>query len=256
MSILYAIILGIVQGLTEFLPVSSSGHLVLVNKLFGESGDFLFVAILLHLATLLAVVIVFRKDILYLIRHPFSLEAKKLYIATVPTVIIVLIFEGFIENTFGGNLLPYCFLITAILLFIAEMLKDKKPSLKKEISYRSAFLMGISQGIAVLPGISRSGSTICTGLFAGENREEVAKFSFLMSIPIIIASMLYEVLGAVVNKTPIFVGNVFPVIIAFLFAFIVGIFAIKVMLKIVSKAKYFGFSIYLIIVAILSFFII
>lgn len=255
MSFIYAIVLGLVQGLTEFLPVSSSGHLLLVNKLFGESGDFLFVAILLHLATLLAVVIVFRKDVLYLIKNPFSLETKRLIIATIPTVIIVLIFESFINNAFSGDLLPYCFLATAILLFIVDMGKNKKRKIVKELSYKSAFIMGVFQGVAVVPGISRSGATICAGLLAGEPREEVAKFSFLMSIPIILASMLYEVLGAIVNKTPVFVGNVLPVIISFVVAFIVGIFAIKIMLKVVSKAKYFGFSIYLIIIAILTFFI-
>lgn len=256
MSFIYAIVLGIVQGLTEFLPVSSSGHMLLVNKIFGESGDFLFIAILLHLATLLAVIIVFRKEVWYLIRHPFSKEMKKLVVATIPTVIIVLIFESFIDNAFSGGLLPFCFLITALLLFIVDIKKSNPTKIEKGISYKSAFLMGVVQGVAILPGISRSGSTICTGLLAGEKREEVAKFSFLMSIPIIIASMLYEILGAIINNTPIFVGSAFPVILAFIVSFLVGIFAIKVMLKIVSKAKYFGFCIYLIIIAILSFFII
>ena len=256
MSFIYAIILGLVQGLTEFLPVSSSGHLLLVNKLFNESGNFLFVAILLHIATLLAVVVVFRSEVWYLITHPFSIEARKIYVATIPTVVLVLIFKGFIEDSFEGVFLPFAFLITAVVLFIAEMKKNKNPKIIKDISYKSAFIMGIAQGLAVFPGISRSGSTICTGLFAGEEKNEVAKFSFVMSIPIILASMAYEVFGAVINKTPLFSGSVLPLIVSFVIAFISGIFAIKFMLKIVSKSKYFVFSIYLLLIGILSFFII
>lgn len=251
MTILYAIIFGLVQGLTEFLPVSSSGHLVLLNNIFGASNNFLFFTLLLHLATLLAVFVVLRKEILYLIKHPFSNETKRLVIATIPTVIIVLIFETFVKDLFGGGLLKYCFLITALLLFVTDMLSKRNES-SKEFRFKSAFLMGIAQGIAVLPGISRSGATICTGLLCGEDRKQTAKFSFLMSVPIILASMLYEILGAVrTGQSLIDAGTIFPTIVAFVVAFITGIFAIKFMIKIVEKARYFWFSIYLILLVIL-----
>ena len=262
MSILVALTLGIIQGLTEFLPVSSSGHLLLLNQLFGINGDFLFVSIILHFATLLAVIFVFWKDILNLIKHPLSKQAINLYIATIPTVIIVLIFKKFIESSFeNASLLPFCFMLTAVLLLITYFLSNRKN--KADVEYEnyceikrtSALAMGISQGLAVIPGISRSGSTICTGLILGENRKESAKFSFLMSIPIIIASMLYEIIFSSSTASIQEIG-ILPLIVAFISAFLVGILSIKVMLKIVEKAKYYYFSIYLIILSIISLFVV
>ena len=262
MSILVALILGIVQGLTEFLPVSSSGHLLLLNQLFGINGDFLLVSIILHFATLLAVVFVFWKDIWELIKHPFSKPAINLYVATIPTVVIVLIFKKFIESSFeNASLLPFCFMLTAVLLLITYFLSNRKN--KGQVEYEnyceikrsSAFAMGISQGLAVIPGISRSGSTICTGLILGENRKESAKFSFLMSIPIIIASMIYEIVFSSSTASINAIGAM-PLIVAFIAAFLVGIISIKFMLKVVEKAKYYYFSIYLIILSIISLFVV
>ena len=260
MSILVALTLGIIQGLTEFLPVSSSGHLLLLNQIFGINGDFLFVSIILHFATLLAVVFVFWKDIWELIKHPFSKNAVNLYIATIPTVIIVLIFKKFIESSFeNASLLPFCFMLTAVLLLITYLLSNKKNKVEYEnyceIKKSSAFSMGISQGIAVIPGISRSGSTICTALILGENRKESAKFSFLMSIPIIIASMIYEILFSTSSVSINEIG-ILPLIIAFLSAFFVGILSIKFMLKVVENAKYYYFSIYLFVLSIVSLFVV
>lgn len=246
MSVIYAIIFGIVQGLTEFLPVSSSGHLFLLNSIFGASNDFLFFTILLHLATLLAVVVVLRKEIVEMIKHPFSKKTLLIVVATIPTILIVLLFENTAKSLFGGGALKYFFLLTALLLFLTDMLSKRKV-INREMTYKSAIFMGIAQGIAVVPGISRSGATICTGLLAGEDRKETAKFSFLMSIPIILGSMLYEILGAIKNTTTLIgSGSIFPTVIAFIFAFIVGIFAIKFMIKIVENARYFWFSIYLV----------
>lgn len=256
MSILYAIIFGVIQGLTEFLPVSSSGHLVLFNNLIGANTDFVFFAVLLHLATLLAIIIVFRKQIVDLIRHPFSKKAVMLYIATIPTIIIVLILNPIIERSFGGSALVICFLITAILLFVTDILGRRKIQYK-EFNYKHSIIMGIAQGLAVFPGISRSGATICTGLILGQTRKETAEFSFLMSIPIILASMAYEIFKAINSgKTLIVASEILPTLIAFITAFIVGIFAIKIMLKVVEKSKYFYFSIYLIALSILTIFII
>lgn len=263
MSILVALILGIVQGLTEFLPVSSSGHLFLLNEIFGVNGDFLMLSIILHLATLLAVLIVFRKDIWQLIKHPFSKQACNLYIATVPTVIIVLLFKFVFGDIFeNASLLPFCFMLTAVLLFITYLLSNKKIEDKSyenqfegNIKWTSALGMGISQGFATIPGISRSGSTICTGLLLGESRKDSAKFSFLMSIPIILASMLYEIVFSSSTASLSQIG-ILPLIVAFVSAFVVGIFSIKFMLKIIEKAKYYYFSIYLFILSIISLFIV
>ena len=191
MTIWLAILYGFIQGATEFLPVSSSGHLVLFNNIFKTENNFIFFSLLLHLATLFSVVWVLRKEVLYLIKHPLSDYAVKLYLATIPTVLIVLLFKGFFEESFNGTFLPICFMLTAIFLIIVEFISKKQI---KPINKKISFIMGIAQGIAVLPGISRSGSTIIAGLMCGGDRKEVSKFSFLMSIPIILASMLYELL--------------------------------------------------------------
>lgn len=250
MSIIEAIILGIIQGLTEFLPVSSSGHLVLAKKIFGIGGDFIFFSVILHIATLLAVIIYFKKEVWFLITHPFSALAKKIYLATVPTVVLVLIFESFIENSFDGRLLPFCFAFTAVLLVITQFVSKK--SQNKDIDYKGGFAMGLMQGIAVLPGISRSGATICTGVLLGYDRVNSARFSFLMSIPIIIASMFYEIFK-LLNAGG---GQIFPLqtFISAVFAFVVGFFAIKFMMFVVSKVKYYWFAIYLTAITVLSFF--
>lgn len=248
MTIIEAIIFGIIQGLTEFLPISSSGHLVLFKRFFSISGDFVFFSVILHVATLYAVLIYFRKEVLWLIKNPFSKQARKLYIATLPTIVVALIFESFIEATFSGELLPFCFMFTAILLFITHMLSKNS---KKQIDNKGAFIIGLMQGIATLPGISRSGTTVSTGILLGYDKEESAKFSFLLSIPIIIASMLYEIYKLI----KVGGGEIYPfqTIIAFVISFIVGFFSIKLMMNAVKKMKLYWFSIYLVIVSVLTF---
>jgi undecaprenyl-diphosphatase len=249
MSIIDSIILGIVQGFTEFLPVSSSGHLVLFEKLFNINSNVILFNVLLHFASLIAVIIMFRKTILYLIKNPFSTQAKKLYFATIPTVIIVLMFKKFIENSFTSSFFVYGFLFTALFLIIAEIIAKKYKSSSGDIKYSSAFIMGIAQGFATLPGVSRSGSTICTGLILGEDREQTASFSFLMSIPIILASMIYELIfGGSIEMI-----NILPIIIGMIFTFIFSILSIKIMMNLIKKANLFYFSAYLIILSILIF---
>ncbi|MEG1499765.1 MAG: undecaprenyl-diphosphate phosphatase [Clostridia bacterium] len=254
MTLIYAVVLGIVQGLTEFLPVSSSGHLVLLNRLFGPQENFLLFSVLLHLATLLAVLIVFHKDVKQMILHPFCPMAKKIYVSFVPTALIVLLFKNSFEMAFEGKMVSVCFLITALILLVCDFFakERKKPyQLDGQISYKNAFVIGICQGFAAMPGISRSGSTICAGLLLGENREEVAKFSFLMSIPVIVCSVAYEIIFS--GGLSAFSGaSIFPVLCGFLCAFLVGILAVKFMLKVVKRARYFWFSIYLVILGILS----
>ena len=175
----------------------------------------------------------------------------KIFLLTVQNFInqlIVLLFKGFIEDSFGGALLPFCFMITAVLLIVSQILSKKN---NKPITKTGACIMGIAQGIAVLPGISRSGATICTGLILGYDRKESANFSFLMSIPSIIASLIYELYGA-------FSGSGFeslefwPLFFGFVFAFVVGLLSIKLMLKVVQNLKLYWFSAYLFIISIVS----
>lgn len=263
MAIWVALILGIVQGLTEFLPVSSSGHLLLLSNLFGINEGTLLLTILLHVATLFAILFVLRKEICELIKHPFSRKACNLYLATIPTVLIVFVSKGFFDDAFeNSKLLPYFFLLTAILLLVTYFISKKQEQRNLDFSnggFRknnlTSVVMGIAQGLAVLPGISRSGSTICAGLLCGEDRSEVAKFSFLMSIPVILGSMLFEILKG--DFGILAVENMaLPTIVAFLSAFVVGVVSIKFMLKVVEKGKYYWFSIYLIALSILTFFVV
>ncbi len=244
-------LLGLIQGLTEFLPVSSSGHLVLFSKIFGVEES-LFLSILLHIATLLSIVVVFHKDIWQLIRHPFSKQSIQIVVATIPTCIIVLCLMPLIKQSFMGGFLPFCFVLSAALLLASELLS--KRAAKGAFGTKTAFFMGVMQGFAVFPGISRSGSTISAGLVCGSNKQEVAKFSFLMSIPIILLSLLMEIYeiatGALRVDIPIL-----PTMLSFVTAFLVGIFAIKLMIRLTVKSNLKWFSLYLVIIAIVSLFL-
>ena len=246
MSILLAIFLGIVQGLTEFLPVSSSGHLILFQHLFDMPDDMLLFNIILHVATLLAVVIVFRKKIYTLIRRPFNKMNLMLLISTAVTVSFVLLFKDFIDSTFHHRILPLTFLVTAIILFLTTFI-NTRVSRKEHVGFKSALLVGFTQFIAVIPGISRSGTTISTLLVTGVKRETAAEFSFLMSIPIIIASFVYELLNARHSGATL---DVAPTIFAFIAALLSGIIAIKFMLRVIQHVKLHWFSLYLVILAV------
>ena len=178
MSIFLALfLLGLIQGLTEFLPVSSSGHLVLFSKIF-HVEESLFISILLHVATLLSILVVFYKDIWQMIRHPISNQTISLVIATIPTCLIALVFMPVIKMSFMGSALPICFAISAALLLFAELFS--KPRQQGELNFRTALFMGIAQGFAIFPGISRSGSTISAGILCGKEKGQVAKFSFAL----------------------------------------------------------------------------
>jgi len=241
MTILEAIIIGLVQGFTEFLPISSSGHMLLAGRLLGVEVS-LGYELFMHIATLLAVLIVLRKEVFSCIRKPISKPTLLIITATVPTVLIVLAFRSFFVSTFDGRFLAYCFLATAILLTAATMIKPKKSKqldlkLKNNINYHEelksvsfidATIIGVVQGFAVLPGLSRSGSTISTGMMLGNEKTTIARFSFLISIPIIIGSSILELSGNGLNMSGI---SIFPLIFGFLAAFLSGLFAIKFMLK-------------------------
>ncbi|MCL2555928.1 MAG: undecaprenyl-diphosphate phosphatase [Firmicutes bacterium] len=240
MTILEAIIIGLVQGLTEFLPISSSGHMLLMGRLLGVEVS-LGLELFMHIATLLAVLIALRKEVFSCIKKPLSKPTLLIITATIPTVLIVLLFQSFFVSAFDGRFLAYCFLITAILLTIASMIKPKThkqltTQLKntnyheslKSVSFIDASIIGIVQGFAVLPGLSRSGSTISTGVILGNEKTTIARFSFLISIPIIIGSSILELSGNGLNMAG---TSVLPLIFGFLAAFISGYFAIKFMLK-------------------------
>lgn len=266
MSIWIVIILGIVQGACEFLPVSSSGHLVLFYNIFNVKNNTILLSVILHVATLLSVVFCYWKDIIKLIKNPFCNTNKKLVLATIPTVIIVLLLKKFVEKSFGGNYLIVGFLITAIVLVVAQLLENKISSRLQNnyflsesatksditninINNKQALMVGIAQGLAIFPGVSRSGSTIAMGLMCGVKKSEVADFSFLLSIPIILASLLFEIIDVSVNK--ISVGfNALTLGVGFLFSFISGLICIKLMLKFVKNSKLYWFSIYLVMLCI------
>ena len=257
MELLYFVLLGLVQGLTEFLPVSSSGHLVFLDKIFGvETGNFLFVSIILHVATLISVIVLYYKQIWHLIKNPFSKETLLIVVATIPTVIIVLLFKGFFEDAFSGGYLSICFMITAIILMLTYFKTQSQKKLPYDnITYKNAVVIGIMQGFAVLPGISRSGSTISAGVLQGIDSEKATSFSFILSIPIILASLMYELFSCFYNGGQFFVGSYINLIISFIIALVSGIFAIKIMKKIAKTRKYYWFSIYLCIVALISCFV-
>ena len=247
MSILLALFLGIVQGLTEFLPVSSSGHLMLFQHLFNIPGNMILFDIILHIATLCAILFVFRKKIWQLIIHPFNETNALLLITTAITCILVVLFKGLIDKLFTYKILPFTFLLTAIVLFSTSFVKPSS----KPVGYTSSAIVGVTQFIAVIPGLSRSGTTISTLLLTGAKREDAAEFSFLMSIPIIIASFVYELLdlGGSVSIA------ILPTSIAFIAALICGIFSIKFMLNIIKNVKLHWFSVYLVILAIVCLFV-
>lgn len=246
MSIIYAIILGIVQGLTEFLPVSSSGHLVLLQNIFGIKNDIILFDVILHLGTLVAVFIVYRKTIFELIKKPFSKKMQYLVVGTIPTVLIALLFKDFFEGAFSGNFLFVGFLATAILLIIADFC-DKKYKNKNDMNFKRVSVMGLFQGFAIMPGLSRSGSTITSAIVMGIDKKDALEYSFLLSIPIIFASMIYELIKTPIQTISI---GILPIIFGFIFSAVFGYLAIKFMIKLVQNKSYKYFSIYLIILSV------
>ena len=242
-NIINYILIGFIQGITEFLPISSSGHIVLFGSLF-ELDNLLLISVVAHIGTLFAVLYCYRKRLFDLIKHPKNKTNLNLIIATIPTVIMVLLFNSFLEEHFSTSSLVWGFLISAILLIIADLKKDKY----KPITKRSALYMGIAQGLALLPGISRSGSTLVCGLLVGTEKNEALDFSFLMSIPVIIASAVYESFKLFTSQITV---NWLGIFIVMVTSFIFGILSIKIMLKVVKKNKLYFFSIYLIVLSLI-----
>lgn len=250
MTIIEAIILGLIQGLTEFLPVSSSGHIELGKAILGvEIKEGVAFTVAVHAATVLSTLVVFRKDIINLFAGFFKFKMNvetqfvlKILLSTIPVLLVGIFLKDEVEKLFDGNLLVVgiMLLVTATLLTLSKYLQRANT---KPITYRDSFIIGIAQAIAVLPGLSRSGSTISTGLMLGNNRDEVAKFSFLMVIiPILGAAFLDLAKG---EFEPI---NIQPIIAGFIAAFITGYFACSWMVKLVRKGNLIWFAIYCAIV--------
>lgn len=260
MSWFEALVLGIIQGLTEYLPVSSSGHLVIGQALFGMSdgGDNLMFTVAVHVATVLSTVVVLWSEIDWLVRGLFKCElnaetkyALNIVVSMIPVGIVGLFFKEQVEEIFGSGLLVVgcCLLVTAALLTFSYY---AKPRQKEHISWKDALVIGLAQAVAVLPGVSRSGSTIATGLLLGNKKEKLAQFSFLMVIPPILGEALLDVLKMVKGEDVMGGIDALPLAIGFVAAFVSGCLACKWMLNIVKRGKLLYFGIYCAIVGIIT----
>ncbi len=256
-AILKCILLGTVQGLTEFLPVSSSGHLALLQRLLGyslEEGSMTFLSIMLHFGTLLAVLLVFRREIVALFRPPFK-RLWMLAAATVPAGLAGLLLGERVDALFAGERgaawIAVCFGVTAGMLLLCEVMAAKKR--RKALGWRQTIPMGLMQAVAILPGISRSGSTIAAGVIAGGRTEEVSTFSFLMSVPVILGSALLGILGAVREPAMLqgMEGGVAGIVLGVAAAAVSGYFSLKLMRKLVVRTNYKWFALYLILLALI-----
>ncbi len=257
MTNLDAFILGLIQGLAEFLPISSSGHLTLGQMFLGVADVPMTLDILLHLGTLVAVFAVYWRRIFNMILHPFTSELKWVALATVPTVIAALLLGDFIDALFEGAYLGVSFLLTSFVLILGESVNRLRRNKHKKVTWSDALVMGCMQAVAIAPGLSRSGSTICGGMFSGLTRKRAADFSFLMSIPAILGSAVLdlkdmydeaEVLGVSLGNQFMTVieqmGGWIPVAISVATAAVSGFLAIKLMLKIVKKVGMRWFAVY------------
>ncbi|MBQ9398250.1 MAG: undecaprenyl-diphosphate phosphatase [Bacteroidales bacterium] len=254
MSSLEAIILGLVQGLTEFLPVSSSGHLAIGKALFGiETADLSF-EVAVHAATVLATIVVFWKDIWKLLGGLFKwkLNSETRYIllillSMIPVFIVGMFFKDSVESLFGNGLLVVgcALLVTALLLFLSETLTARRGADGGKVTWKSALWMGLAQAIAVVPGLSRSGSTIAAGLLSGVSKQEVTRFSFLMVLIPILGEVFLDVVGGDFAASTV---GTLPLILGFLAAFVSGLFACKFMIAMVRKARLKWFALYCVLV--------
>lgn len=272
MDWIQALLLGLVQGLTEFLPVSSSGHLMIVKELLGVDGDgFLDFTVTVHLATVLSTIIVFWKPICKLLAGFFRFKYNdetdyvfKIIVSMVPVAVVGLLFKEQVEALFVDNLftVAVCLILTAILLYLSDVSgraasrkaasEASVSTARNGISYWQATVVGLSQAVAVAPGLSRSGTTIATGLLCGVKRDVMAQFSFLMVLVPIIGEQFLDILKGFTGEAA-FGGGLSPLclVVGFLAAFLSGLFACKVMIAIVKKAKLTWFALYCLVVSLL-----
>ena len=253
MSFFEAIVLGIVQGLTEFLPVSSSGHLELSKAILGDNSlpeESLLMTVVLHAATALSTIVIFRKDIVEILTGLLQFKnneqfrfSLKVVISMLPAAAVGVLLEEEIEQLFGGQILlvGLMLLVTGTLLFLA----DKAKSTLRKVSYSNALMIGIAQAIAILPGISRSGATISTSVLLGIDRQKAARFSFLMVVPLILGKMAKDILSGDLMQSQ---TSPTLLIAGFAAAFISGLLACQWMISLVKKSqlKYFSFYCYIV----------
>ena len=262
MSWLEALILGIVQGLTEFLPVSSSGHLEIGHALLGTNGEEnLTFAIIVHAATVLSTLVVLWREVAKLFNGTFitlQWNAEKDYVAKIlvsmiPVFVVGMFFKDQVEAFFGNGLLlvGVCLLITACLLTLSEWLQKKRQNTGHEVTYKDALIIGIAQACAVLPGLSRSGTTIATGLLCGVKKESVAQFSFLMVLIPILGEAFLDMLKLLKGEMAMNLGVV-PALVGFVAAFATGCFACRFMIEIVRRQRLVWFGLYCAVVGVIA----
>ena len=257
MSELDALLLGIIQGLTEFLPVSSSGHLELGKAILGDTSlpsESLLFTVVVHFATALSTIVVYRKDILDILKGLFQFKwnddlkfSLKIILSMIPAAVVGVLFDEEIEALFNGNILfvGFMLIVTALLLWLADKAKDTN----KNVSFPNALTIGISQAIAILPGISRSGATISTAVLLGIDKTKAARFSFLMVVPLILGKIAKDIMSGDITTTS---SNNLVLIIGFISAFVAGVVACTWMIKLVKKSKLSYFAIYCLVVGLIA----
>ena len=251
MDWLQALILGLIQGLTEYLPVSSSGHLAICSYLFGINGeDNLAFTIVVHVATVLSTFVILWSEIDWIFRGLFKFKMNdetkyflNIVVSMIPIGIVGVFFKDTVEEIFGSGLLIVgcMLLLTALLLTFSYF---AKPRVKENISWKDALIIGLAQACAVMPGLSRSGSTIATGLMLGNKKEKMAQFSFLMVIPPILGEALLDVIKMAKGDNPFGDVSDIALVVGFVAAFVSGCMACKWMINIVKKGKLIYFGIY------------
>lgn len=262
MTWLEALILGIVQGLTEFLPVSSSGHLEIGQALLGTAGEEnLLFAVVVHAATVLSTLVILWREVAQLFKGTFTTVrwnkdkdyVAKILVSMIPVFIVGMFFKDQVEAFFGNGLriVGICLIVTAFLLWLSEFLTKRMNRQGHEVSYRDALIIGCAQAVAVLPGLSRSGTTIATGLLCGVRKEDVAKFSFLMVLVPILGDALLELKDILTGEVVVSIGWL-PLVVGFIAAFVTGCFACRFMIDIVRRQKLTYFAIYCLCVGIFA----
>ncbi len=252
MNWLQALLLGLVQGLTEFLPVSSSGHLAIGRELLGvEASEDLVFEVVVHAATVIATIVVFRKQILDLLKGLFKFKYNdetdyicKILVSMIPVFVVGMFFKNWVTGLFSSLLVVgIALMVTALLLFLSDTLKPRQTEseARNGISWWQALVIGCGQALAVIPGLSRSGTTISTGLLCGVKREKVAQFSFLMVLIPILGEAFLDLVGGDITSSSVGLG---PLVVGFIAAFVSGLFACKAMIALVKRAKLKWFALY------------
>lgn len=253
MDWLQAVILGLVQGLTEFLPVSSSGHLAIGREILGvEASDDLAFEVAVHAATVLATIVVFRKEIWKLLKGLFKFRNNdetdyilKICVSMIPVFVVGMFFKDYVEGLFSSLIVVgVALLVTALLLAFSDWFSGRQQVSEENrngISYKQAFVVGLGQALAVIPGLSRSGTTISTGLLCGVKRGSMAQFSFLMVLVPILGEAFLDIVGGDFVSSSV---GTLPLLLGFVAAFVSGLFACKVMIALVKKAKLKWFALY------------